>query len=113
PAFGDPQPPILARGTAQPPTLDGLLNALRDDYEMLIIVAHGTLVQGEPYLWLERSDGRAEKVTAAVLVERIREARHRPLLTILAACEGAGREGDEAPLAALGPLLVAAGVPAV
>nr|WP_255603321.1 CHAT domain-containing protein [Oscillochloris sp. ZM17-4] len=40
-------------------------------------------------------------------------APQRPQLAILAACAGAGRDDGAEPLAALGPRLVAAGVPAV
>jgi len=112
-ALGSIAHTLLASGTPTPPTIANLLGALRDGYELLIIVAHGSLQGGIPYLWLEQADGRADQVAGSLLRERLDNAQHRPQLAILAACEGAGSDDDSDPLAALGPLLVAAGVSAV
>ena len=104
---------LLVSGTAITPTLANLLSALHDGYEILIIVAHGSLQDSTPYLWLEQSDGSADKIAGNLLSERLKHAQQRPQLAILAACEGAGRDNGTEPLTALGPRLVATGIPAV
>jgi hypothetical protein len=75
-------------------------------------VAHGALVDGAPRLWLEQDDGTAAVIDGAELAQRIGELALRPLLVVLVSCQSAGR-GAEDVAAALGPQLVAAGVPAV
>ena len=112
-ALGSIQPTLLVSGTAITPTLANLLSALHDGYEILIIVAHGSFQSDTPYLWLEQSDGSADKIAGSLLSERLKHAQQRPHLVILAACEGAGRDDGTEPLAALGPRLVATGIPAV
>jgi CHAT domain-containing protein len=78
------------------------------------------MVQGEPMLWLEQGDGSAARVTGGELAARLQELQQRPRLIVLASCQSAGSgDGGEAlsvdgrPLAALGPRLAEAGVPAV
>ncbi|MBX0331255.1 CHAT domain-containing protein, partial [Oscillochloris sp. ZM17-4] len=86
--------------------------ALRTGYDILYLVAHGRMIGAEAHLYLAGDDGRAEVVRAAELITRVRELKHRPRLAILTVCNSAGR-GDEHAIAALGPQLIAAGVPAV
>lgn len=40
-------------------TLANLTAALRDGAPLLVLICHGALVQGEPYLWLDRADDGA------------------------------------------------------
>ncbi len=112
------------------PTLDEMVEHLRDGYEVLYLVAHGALSkEGEPLLWLEDAGGQADVVTAddtrrtdgrrvSGLVTRLSQMPRLPRLVILASCQSAG-EGDEPAspntrvLSALGPRLAEAGVPAV
>ena len=77
------------------------------------------LVEGEPWLFLEREDGTADRVRGGELVTRIQELEDRPRLVVLVSCQSAGA-GDVEPasqdggaLAGLGPRLAEAGVPAV
>ncbi|EFO80970.1 hypothetical protein OSCT_1201 [Oscillochloris trichoides DG-6] len=109
------QATLLVRGTDHPPTMAKLLEELRAGYELLIIVAHGSFEQhGTPILWLEKADATSDPVAGPDLKHALEGAARRPQLAILAACEGAGRDHDgREALAALGPLLVAGGVPAV
>jgi hypothetical protein len=92
------------------------LEAVR--YDILYLVCHGSLDEREPILWLEGEGGEAERVKGKDFVDRVAELANRPSLVVLASCKSAG-EGDEATsedagvLAALGPRLAAAGVPAV
>jgi hypothetical protein len=112
------------------PTLDEMVDHLRDGYDVLYLVAHGALSKdGEPLLWLEDAGGQADVIAAddtwrpdgrrvSGLVSRLSEMPRLPRLVILASCQGAG-VGDERAspdthvLSALGPRLAEAGVPAV
>jgi hypothetical protein len=110
---------LAERGTV---TLDGIAAALRDghdgqeQFDILYLVAHGAIVEGEPWLFLEGEDGAIERARGTELAQRISELAVGPRLVVLASCESAGSGGitaDSAPLAALGPRLARAGVPAV
>lgn len=106
---------LATRGQA---TLDNLAQRLGENYDILYIVAHGLLVDGEPWLFLEQPDGTAARVPGSELATRLREAQQRPRLVVLASCQSAGSGEEPAPeadgaLAALGPRLSEAGVPAV
>lgn len=111
----------LASGAPQvsdTPTVNNLITHLRDGYDILYLVAHGTLIQGEPLLWLEQDDGTADVVAGSELIARMRDLQQRPRLIVLASCQSAGTAGDlhttdEGALAALGPRLAEAGIPAV
>jgi hypothetical protein len=112
------------------PTLDEILDHLRDGYDVLYLVAHGALSKdGEPLLWLEDAGGLAAVVSGddtrrpdgqrlIGLISRLSQMPRLPRLVILASCQSAG-DGDEPTspssrvLAALGPRLAEAGVPAV
>lgn len=91
-------------------TLDGLLAGLRDGCDILYLVAHGTFVRGEPWLWLEDASGAAARVSGDALAARLHELQDRPRLVVLASCQSAGGDGART---ALGAKLAAAGIPAV
>ncbi|HMQ34682.1 MAG TPA: CHAT domain-containing protein, partial [Chloroflexaceae bacterium] len=89
---------------------------LREGYDIFYLVCHGTLAEGEPWLWLEGEDGELARVSGNELVASIRDLGERPRLVVLASCQSAGggrtlSDGDA--LAGLGPRLAEAGVPAV
>jgi hypothetical protein len=109
--------PIMALAEPGQPTLERMLATLRDGYDMLYLVAHGALAAGAPRLWLEDDQGLSAIVAGEALVTRLRELRRTPLLVVLASCQSAGgpepASMDQGALAALGPRLAAAGVPAV
>ena len=100
-------------------TLERLCDELREGCDILYLVCHGYLAEGEePILLLEDEDGRGDPVRAIELVERIRDLQARPRLVVLASCQsgGAGDEArteDSGVLAALGPRLAEVGIPAV
>lgn len=102
----------VASGQGAGATLDALVGALRAGPEIVVIVAHGMLRRGRPYLWLDDGDGGAERVEGVELVEAVARLPRRPLLMLLLACQGAGDGAGEA-LAGVGPQLAAAGVAAV
>lgn len=115
PVATDPNLPGIA-------TLDHLVEALRQGADILYIVCHGALLARRdppgPYLWLEGPDGTAELVPGAALVMRLAAlpADLRPRLVVLASCQsaGTGRSVDtQGALAAIGPQLATAGIPAV
>lgn len=106
---------LTAKGEA---TLNNLSARLRDGCDILYLVCHGTLVKGEPHLWLEDDLGNIARATGSELVTRLIELQERPRLVVLASCQSAGsgdeaRTDDEGALAALGPRLAEAGIPAV
>jgi hypothetical protein len=105
-------------------SLKHILEKLRDGYDILYLVAHGALLNrppAGPYLWLEQDDGSADVVPGAALVDPIRDLlqSRRPRLIVLASCQSAGKGGEQrgsdplGALAALGPQLARAGIPAV
>jgi CHAT domain/SIR2-like domain len=95
-----------------------LFEELRDGCDILYLVCHGYLAGDEPYLILENEDGTAARIRGSALVDRIRDLTRVPRLVVLASCQSAGlggdaRSDDAGVLAALGPRLAEAGVPAV
>lgn len=106
----------LARGDHT--TLDSLAAALRDGWDILYLFCHGTLIRGEPYLYLEDRAGQVCVTPGRDLVERLKELRRPPSLVVLASCQSAGTgegvcQDARGALAALGPRLAEAGIPAV
>lgn len=116
---------LHASGTV---TFNNLCDHLRDGYHILYLVAHGALLTGKSYLWLENADGLAAVVPGDDLVMRLRQQATPPCLVVLASCESASVDASRAPQAAsgqdaqssvaafglvLGPALAQAGIPAV
>lgn len=98
-------------GGRPPATLANLTAALRGA-PLLVLVCHGSLVDGEPHLWLEHGGaGPYRPVSGAALAEAIAQLERPPLLAVLAACRGGGTSYEA--LQAVGPLLARAGVGAV
>ena len=107
---------LASGGTA---TLNNLSDRLRESgHDILYLVCHGSMVDGEPWLWMEDGGGSAARVRGSSLVARLKELRRRPRLIVLASCQSAGR-GDGGNLGActaavsLGPRLAGTGIPAV
>jgi hypothetical protein len=103
------------------PTREQILDRLREGCEILFLVAHGKLYDGDPIVWLEASDGSTHRVPAGGpdgLVTRLAQLPQLPYLVVLASCQsgGDGRQPsstDGGALSALGPRLAEIGVPAV
>ncbi len=93
-------------------TWEKLSAAVRAGCDILYLVAHGALVDHQPWLWLVHEDGHATKQAGADLAALIRSLTpdRRPRLIVLISCDGLT---DDQPLTALGPQLAQAGVPAV
>jgi len=114
--LGDiPVKELLSRGQA---TLKNLCANLRDVYDILYLVCHGALIEGEPRIWLEDDQGKAAIVSGQEIVENLSNLPQRPLLVVLASCQSAGDgtggvRGAAGALAGLGPRLAEAGIPAV
>lgn len=107
--------PLASGGSA---TLPALSAHLREGCDILYLVCHGAVLQGEPWLWLEDDTGMTHRVAGSELVAALRELQQCPRLVVLASCQSAGsgaeaRTNDAGALAALGPRLAEAGVPAV
>jgi hypothetical protein len=109
---------VTALASDGTPTMDTIMAHLREDYDILYLVCHGTLDKDGPVLWLEDESGKVMIVSGSNFVTRLRELTTLPRLVVLASCQGAG-QGNGAPmrdggaLVALGPRLAEAGVPAV
>jgi hypothetical protein len=103
--------------SARRATLDGLMEELKGGCDIVYLVCHGSLVGGEPVLYLEGADGRVDPVRGADLVRRLSEVAQQPSLVVLSSCQGpSGAElssADGGALAALGPRLAEAGLAAV
>lgn len=109
--------PVTALASGGQATVERIVAALREGFDILYLVCHGALAGGEPRLWLEDAAGLCQIVPGADLAARIGELSQPPLLVFLASCQSAGgpaaATADSGALAALGPRLSAAGVPAV
>lgn len=125
--------PITALTTSGSVTMQALTDQLREGYDILYLVAHGAVLQSEPYLWMEDETGIAAVVPGNDLVARIQEQPLQPRLVVLASCQSALEEASSSnrgtsqaqepaspdasfiypPFSSLGPRLAEAGVPAV
>jgi len=107
--------PLSALAAPGAATLERIVEALRDGPDILYLVAHGAVVDGEPWLWLEDEDGNVARTSGGELARRIRELERRPRLAVLVSCQSAGdgSGGSGGALAGLGPRLAEAGIPAV
>ncbi len=113
-------------------TLQNLTRRLNDGYDILYLVCHGALVADDPdqpdstrrsKILLEDDAGNLDLVRGQELVDEINlmQPPSRPRLVVLASCQSAGtgtpadprRSADGGALAALGPRLAEAGIPAV
>ena len=123
----DVQISYLVSDTSQPgnASLAKIIETLKQGFDVLYLVCHGALLSRAkppgPYLYLENEEGKTVAVPGLELVERVRDLlpHQRPRLVVLASCQSAG-EGDvprlsdsQGALAAIGPQLAQAGVPAV
>lgn len=100
-------------GAAGPVTLDGLSQRLRQGrFDIVYLVAHGMTRNQESFLWLQTEQGETARMSGTALAEAFKKLDKQPLLAVLLACESARQDAGGALIAA-GPLLAAAGVPAV
>ncbi|MCY1009646.1 CHAT domain-containing protein [Nannocystis pusilla] len=105
-------------GLVEPTALAGhcslvaLEAALEGGYDVLHLVAHGVLRDGELALFLEREGGGVERVAGASFAAMLERLDRRPRLVVLMVCSSATRSVDD-PRRGLAPAVLAAGVPAV
>lgn len=114
-----PMTSFPASGSPDRATLKNLVEHLREGYDIFYLACHGTFKEDKSaWLLLEDEAGNADWVSGSDLVTRLREMQQPPRLVVLVSCQSAGtgtdtRPGQAGPLAALGPRLAEAGVPAV
>jgi len=121
-SFGDTLAAVTVLASGEPPfntpTLNNIITHLRDGYDILYWVCHGALIKGEPRLWMEDESGNVAIVGGSELVTRLGELQSHVTLAVFASCQSAGQGNevssrDAGALAALGPRLAEAGIPAV
>ncbi|NJN15882.1 MAG: tetratricopeptide repeat protein [Oscillochloris sp.] len=110
-----PDLPIMVLDQHRGPKAAGLRQlkaALRTNPQIVCVICHGTLVKGQPYLWLEAANPEKYAPTSGRrFVEALTNLQQQPLLVILISCHSGGE--DEQVLTALGPQLAQAGIGAV
>jgi hypothetical protein len=96
-------------------TLENLVKEVSDGCDILYLVCHGAYVEKTPVVFLETPEGNLDEVPAAKLVQKLENLQSLPRLLVLASCQSAGKGSstDQGVLAAFGPLLARAGIPAV
>lgn len=106
--------PVTTLTANENATLDTLAAKLRDDIDILYLVAHGAMIDGEPRLYLQDDTGKVNVVSGSDVAARIGELQNPPRLVVLASCQSASMTTkDGGALASLGPRLAGAGVSAV
>jgi tetratricopeptide (TPR) repeat protein len=107
--------PAVALATRGQVTLANLMANVREGCDILYLVAHGIMRDGEPWVLLEQPNGGRAWTSGKKLAVRLGKLAQPPILVVLVSCQsaGSGKGEDERALAALGPQLAAAGVPAV
>jgi CHAT domain/SIR2-like domain len=97
------------------PSMDNLISRLSDGFDILYLVAHGALLNGLPLIFLEDENGAlAAPPDARRLIAHVRDLARPPSMIFLSSCQSAGMQSEDGgALAALGPGLADAGVPAV
>ncbi|WP_129630446.1 CHAT domain-containing protein [Candidatus Oscillochloris fontis] len=112
--------PDLAVDLLTPQAGESTLNALgrmlraAPGYDILYLVAHGSFAKQEAKLFLADAQGKTEVCAGSDLVDLLAGLvdEYRPRMVLLASCESAG-DGYANALAALGPRIAQAGIPAV
>jgi CHAT domain/SIR2-like domain len=92
-------------------SLKNIVDRLLSGPDILYLVCHGALIEGQPQLWLEDDAGKVAVTAGTELVTRLRELEQPPRLVVLISCRSAGGEDDA--LGAFGPKLGEAGIPAI
>lgn len=106
-ALADWEPTVISA------SLDDLRKQLYAGYDVLVLVAHGRLVEGQPWLFLVNEQQRVARQSGNDLVTMLKSLGERcPRLVVLISCAGAG-DDDRQPFTALGPLLAQSGPPVV
>jgi hypothetical protein len=109
----------VLQSSSAPVTLNSIVAKLEEDYDVLMLVCHGTLNErGRSVLFLQQEDGTTYPDAGDEFARRLGELRARPRLVVLASCQSAGgapgsKYGANGALAALGPRLAEAGIPAI
>ena len=94
-------------------TLDDLIFTLMTQpVDVLYLVCHGYIANGQPFLCMEDKSGKMDKVPGGDLVTRLKELQQQPRLIVLISCQSAGSGTGEA-LTAIAPRLAEIGIPAV
>ena len=64
--------------------------------DILYLVCHGAVIDGQPQLWLEDDEGNVAVTPGTELVTRLRDLRQPPRLVVLVSCQSAGAGAGDA-----------------
>ncbi len=107
-SLGEVHVTYLESGTASPPTMDNLRQALGKVNDFVHFLCHGAVAPGGTVLYLEKANGSADPISAEGLLEIFQPGTSAPALCFLSACESAMQDRHDAFLS-LGPDLVRMG----
>jgi CHAT domain-containing protein/SIR2-like protein len=94
-------------------TVKELISSLQNNaVDVLYLVCHGYIANGQPILCLEDAEGKLDKVAGGELITCLKDLPERPRLVVLVSCQSAGKGSGDA-LAAIGPRMAEIGIPAV
>ena len=94
-------------------SLDALISSLNaQPVDVLYLVCHGYMANGQPFLCLEDETGKLAKVPGSKLVTSLNELQQQPRLVVLVSCQSAGSGTGDA-LTSIAPRLAEIGIPAV
>jgi hypothetical protein len=80
--------------------------------DVLYLVCHGYIANGQTILCLEKPDGSLARTPGSELVTALKQQTQQPRLVVLVSCQSAG-DGTGAALTSLAPRLAEIGIPAV
>jgi hypothetical protein len=104
---------VLESGTADPPSIDRLRQALGEAPHLVHVLCHGEMATDGGVLYIEDASGQCYGLTAVQFAEALeRTGTQHPRLVMLAACESASPDSVEG-TRAVAPVLVARGADAV
>jgi hypothetical protein len=78
---------LLGSSASVQATLPTITDRLREQPDLLYLIAHGVIRNATPYLWLEDQDGAAVRVPGDALAHGIARLTVRPRMVLLLSCQ--------------------------
>jgi hypothetical protein len=103
----------LESGSAHPPTIENIRQALAEGYNIIHFLCHGAITDGGTVLYLENDQGKSDPVLSQKVINAFKVLSPPPTFCFLSACESATRDRHDAFLPLGLTLVEQGGVPAV